>query len=55
LGSLSGKAEAFLASSDLAAHPDVGMWLLALHFVALDLALGLEGKREVIVAPMWDP
>jgi hypothetical protein len=58
LGSLSGKAETFLESQDLPADPDAGMWLLALHFVALDLALGLEGKRDVVVAPiapMWDP
>ncbi len=58
LGDLKGKAEAFLASGNMSADPEVKLWLRALAFVAVDLILGMEGKLKdaslVAIAPFRD-
>ncbi|HET8654480.1 MAG TPA: patatin-like phospholipase family protein [Longimicrobiaceae bacterium] len=55
---LRGRADAFLALTDPAHDPHAGLWLRALACVALDLAMGLEGKRDrsrlIAIAPFVD-
>ena len=55
---LSGGAAAFVKLTKPESDPHAALWLLALQFVALDLAMGLEGKRPAVlapIAPMWNP
>jgi predicted acylesterase/phospholipase RssA len=58
LAPLAGRVAGFVARKDPARDPMASRWLLALHYLSLDLAMGLEGKRPATIVPlvpMWEP
>ena len=59
LAPLRGGAESFLKSDDWGAQDHADLWLRALAYAAIDLAMGLTGKRgdarPIAIAPVRNP